>query len=101
MTITHQRSGQIGAVALVILTIAALLLGAGRAAAAPPYLTQATLTDLAFASDTVQSGSAAELTAKWSLPDAPATPAGFTIDLPPDLEGRGDTFSSRQRTTRA
>ncbi len=92
MTITHQRSGQIGAVALVILTIAALLLGAGRAAAAPPYLTQATLTDLAFASDTVQSGSAAELTAKWSLPDAPATPAGFTIDLPPDLEGRGDTF---------
>lgn len=50
------------------------------------------MTDIRFVNTQVQNGSAAEMTAKWSFPNNPTMPAGFTIDLPPELEGRNDTF---------
>lgn len=62
------------------------------ASAAPPYTTEATLSSIQFAESTIQSGTKAELTGAWSLPDSPATPAGFVVDLPDDLQGLEDAF---------
>ncbi|MBK0421583.1 hypothetical protein JD292_05805 [Leucobacter sp. CSA2] len=66
--------------------------GVGAAVAAPPYTTNATVSNINFVKDTVGSGSSAEMTAEWTLPDNPTPPAGMTIALPPELAGRGDTF---------
>jgi len=72
--------------------IAAGIGAAGPASAAADYATNATIDGLRFTSQTVTSGSAAELSGAWSLPDSPTTPAGFVVDLPPELQGRSDGF---------
>jgi uncharacterized surface anchored protein len=63
--------------------------------AAPPYETEATLTDVSFVSQTVESGKRTELTGSWSLPNNPSTPAGFVVDLPAELSGLTDSFDLR------
>ncbi|MBK0421578.1 hypothetical protein JD292_05780 [Leucobacter sp. CSA2] len=75
--------------------------GVGAAMAAPPYATTATVTNIQFVNNTVTSGSSAEMTADWTLPDNPSSPAGFTIALPPELAGRGDTFTIKAQDTGA
>lgn len=65
---------------------------AGPAVAAPPYTTTGTVTDIAFNQATVQSGSKAELTAKWSIADNPTSPAGFELEIDKGLAGWGDKF---------
>ncbi|MDP4334837.1 hypothetical protein Q7F20_15795 [Curtobacterium sp. A7_M15] len=78
-----------------IAAVAAIAVGIGAAvpaSAADGYTTNATIADLRFTSETVTSGSSAELAGTWSLPDSPATPAGFVVDLPPELQGRSDGF---------
>ncbi|GMA32066.1 DUF5979 domain-containing protein [Litorihabitans aurantiacus] len=64
----------------------------GTAAAAPPYATEASVSDVAFTSQEVTTGTLAEIRASWSLPDDPTSPAGFTLPLPPDLTGLPDAF---------
>lgn len=73
--------------------------GAGIASAAPPYATEATLSNFDFTVDKVQGGQHAQLTADWALPDNPTPPAGFVIALPPELEGRADTFNITAQDT--
>ncbi|MCW3492792.1 DUF5979 domain-containing protein [Microbacterium sp. SSM24] len=86
------RRGTAAALA-ALLGFAAAVAGAGAAQAAPPYATEATITSMAFAQSTVQSGSLAELQGTWSLPDDPETPAGFVVPLPEGLQGNADAFS--------
>ncbi|MFD8769414.1 DUF5979 domain-containing protein [Microbacterium oxydans] len=62
------------------------------ASAAPPYTTEATLSSMQFTESTIQSGTKAELTGAWSLPDNPSAPAGFVVDLPNGLQGLEDAF---------
>lgn len=62
------------------------------ASADPPYATDATITDIAFTQSTVQEGKEARLDVSWTLPDNPETPAGFVVDLPPELQGTNDSF---------
>ncbi|CAI9390148.1 hypothetical protein [Microbacterium sp. T2.11-28] len=68
---------------------------AAVAAAAPPYATEAEITAVTFVDETVQSGRSTELTGEWALPDDPAAPAGFTVDLPDGLRGLADAFDLR------
>jgi len=75
-----------------VAAIAAGVCSAVPASAAGTYTTDATIDSLRFTSETVTSGSAAELSGTWSLPDSPATPAGFVVDLPTELQGRSDGF---------
>ncbi|MFS2076176.1 collagen binding domain-containing protein [Curtobacterium sp. CT11-133] len=75
-----------------VAAIAAGISAAVPASAAAEYTTNATIDGLRFTSQTVTSGSAAELSGTWSLPDSPTTPAGFVVDLPPELQGRSDGF---------
>ncbi|UOQ58782.1 DUF5979 domain-containing protein [Leucobacter allii] len=74
--------------------VALLAFGAGAPAAqaAPPWQTEATVTSIEFTSTEVASGSDAELQGTWSLPDNPATPAGFAVELPAELQGLSDDF---------
>lgn len=82
-----------GAVLVALLLAASVaLIGGQRAAAAPPYATRASITDLAFTTSSVMTMSTAQMRANWSLPDDPARPAGFTIVFPSAIVGRGDTF---------
>lgn len=89
----RRRLSRRGAALAVLL---AGLVGVGfaplSAAAAPPYATEATLDSVQFTDSAVQSGTKTELTGTWSLPDHPATPAGFVVDLPEGLRGLPDTF---------
>lgn len=89
------------ALLLLVIGVGAGLAAVPTASAAPPYTTEATVTDIAFTQSTVQNGSQAQLSANWTLPDNPAPTAGFTIDLPPQLVGRGDTFAITARDTGA
>lgn len=75
-----------------VAAIAGGISAAVPASAAAEYTTNATIDGLRFTSQTVTSGSAAELSGTWSLPDSPTTPAGFVVDLPPELQGRSDGF---------
>lgn len=63
-----------------------------EARAAETHNTTATITDLKFTDEVLEFGRDAELTGNWSLPNNPATPAGFILDLPADLRGQTDTF---------
>lgn len=93
MTSLTQGMARAGGFLLALLLAVSLsLTGAGHAVAAPTHATEATVTNLRFVQESVESGSMTRMTADWSLPDAPATPAGFTIDLPTELSGRGETF---------
>ena len=80
-------------------TIALLICGgalvSAPANAAGDYTTNASIDSLRFTSESTQSGSDAAIAGTWSLPDNPATPAGFTIDLPAELQGRSDRFPMR------
>lgn len=67
--------------------------GASASVAAPPWATEATVTSIAFTNDTVPSGSDAELSGSWSLPDNPVAPAGFVVGLPAELQGLTDSFA--------
>ncbi len=78
---------------LLLALVVAVLGLAPAAAAAPPYATDATLTSLEFTQSTVTSGSDARLDGAWSLPDDPATPAGFSVTLPAGLQGLSDSFN--------
>lgn len=66
---------------------------AGAAVAAEARATEATLTGMSFVEDVVQSGSSAQLSGTWSLPDNPSTPAGLTVALPEALQGLSDAFA--------
>ena len=74
--------------ALLILSSASL-----ASAASSNYATTADITSLHFTSSSTQSGSDAQIAGTWALPDHPATPAGFSIDLPRELQGRNDKFA--------
>jgi hypothetical protein len=77
-----------------VIAAIALLAGFGTpASAAPPYRTDATVDSLQFTTDTVASGSFAEIHGTWSLPDRAARPAGFALALPAELRGRADRFA--------
>ncbi|MCB8045172.1 hypothetical protein JM654_16430 [Microbacterium oxydans] len=79
---------RIGAAAVVLVAAAAGAIAAPVAAsAAPPYTTEAKVDSVAFTESAVTSGTKAELTGRWSLPDNPVSPAGFVVDLPDDLRG--------------
>ena len=69
------------------------MLGVATATAAPPYETEADVTDLQFVQETVESGESAQLSGNWSLPDNPTAPAGFTVPFPDGMEGNGSTFN--------
>lgn len=76
-----------------VLAVSMCLFGIAAAAdAAPPYATEATVSDIRFTSTEATSGSQAAIQADWSLPDNPATPAGFSVPLPTELQGRTDAF---------
>ncbi|SEE87869.1 DUF5979 domain-containing protein [Ruania alba] len=83
------------AVVTALLGAVLTLVGVTTATAAPPYETEAEVTDLQFTSEVVRTGSTAELTGSWSLPDNPATPAGFTMALPEGLQGVRTEFPMR------
>lgn len=88
------RPGRLFRLVLTLLSAFVLALTGGAIAqAAPPYTTQGTVTNVQFVETTVTAGGSAALTANWSFPNNPTTPAGFTIDLPSGLAGRGDTFT--------
>ena len=76
---------------LALVALFASLLAATPAQAANPHATEADLT-IAFVDEEVASGTHTEISGTWSLPDNPATPAGFSLPLPPELEGRTDDF---------
>lgn len=83
------------ALAAAALTVAALVVTPAAAASAAPNATEATLESVAFVKSTIQSGQRAEISGAWSLPDDPATPAGFSLDLPDGLRGLTDEFDLR------
>lgn len=89
MKLTHLLR-TVGVAALA--TLLAAFTGATAATAAPPYATEATLTAIDFTENQVASGSDAQLTGSWSLPDNAPTPAGFVVDLPTGLQGLTDAF---------
>lgn len=97
MGISNRRApswrARLGTTAVGAAVVMAGLLAPGAAAhAAPTFETEGTVTHVAFTSDGVTSSRAAEISADWSLPDHPASPAGFTLPLPADLQGRTDAF---------
>ncbi len=71
---------------------ASFTLPAPALGAAVERATTASIDSLDFTSETVASGSSAEIRGTWSLPDHPTVPAGFTLALPPELAGRSDGF---------
>lgn len=88
-----RRIIRLGAAAAVLIAAAAVAVAAPLAAsAAPPYATEAKLDSVAFVESAITSGTKAELSGRWSLPDNPQTPAGFVVDLPDDLRGLPDAF---------
>lgn len=92
MTRRHTRRSRLWRWAAAPL-VALLALGNGTAAvAAPPYATEADITSIEFVEQEVPSGSDAELSGTWALPDNPTAPAGFVVDLPPELQGLSDAF---------
>lgn len=76
------------------LVVGVVALGAtAPAGAGPTHAQEATLTSVNFMSTSVQELTRAEISATWTLPDNPATPAGMTLALPAELSGRTDSFS--------
>ena len=67
--------------------------GVSAAQAAPPYATNGTLTSVDFVDDAAPSGSTVKVHATWSMPDNPTSPAGFSVPLPPELQGRSENFA--------
>ena len=80
---------------VAVMTLLAAAVGIPAAATAADDATTATIESLSFASGTVESGTLAAIEGSWSLPDHPATPAGFTVDLPEELHGNTDSFPLR------
>ncbi|WP_307219482.1 hypothetical protein [Microbacterium sp. SORGH_AS_0888] len=89
---TRRRLVGLAAVVLACIAAAPALSPSAASAATAQRATEATIDSLEFTQQNVTSGSAAELSGTWSLPDDPATPAGFTIALPEALQGRSDGF---------
>lgn len=88
-----QRLARRGVAFLALLAgLFGLVIAPSPASAAPPYATEASIDAVQFTEGVVQSGTKAELTGSWSLPDNPATPAGFVVDLPGGLRGLQDAF---------
>ncbi|MCZ0710985.1 DUF5979 domain-containing protein [Microbacterium paraoxydans] len=83
---------RVAAVAMIVGGFVGALLVPVAATAAPPYTTGATVESLAFTEKAVASGTKAELTGTWSLPDNPVAPAGFVVELPEGLRGLPETF---------
>ncbi|WP_336502710.1 DUF5979 domain-containing protein [Microbacterium paraoxydans] len=83
---------RVAAVAVIVGGFIGALLAPVAATAAPPYATGATVESLTFTETAVASGTKAELTGTWSLPDNPVAPAGFVVELPEGLRGLPDTF---------
>ena len=83
---------RVAAFVAIVGGIVGALLAPVVATAAPPYTTSAAVSSLAFTEKAVASGTKAELTGTWSLPDNPVAPAGFVVDLPEDLRGLPDAF---------
>lgn len=83
---------RLGGVTALIGLVLTLLLGAAGANAAPPYETEGVVTGVDFVAESTQSGSRAQISATWEIADDPTPPAGFSIALPEDLQGRTDSF---------
>lgn len=81
---------------IVLSAIGTLLLTAGLIAApaqaAPPYTTTGTVDSVAFIDETVQDTRITELSGTWSIADDPVPTAGFSLSLPPELQGFAETF---------
>ncbi|MBP1327215.1 hypothetical protein JOF28_002447 [Leucobacter exalbidus] len=95
---------RVGSSVAGLVTTMLLLVGGGTSAAlaAPPYVTEATISDIRFVETSVNEGSYAEISATWALPDNPQPKAGFTIPLPAgELSGRGDKFQILEQGTGA
>lgn len=88
----HARGSIIAAFSAILVFGLGLLGVTAPANAAPPYTTTGTVSSVVFNTKTVQSGGQAELTADWSIANSPKTPAGFTLPLPAELQGRNDKF---------
>lgn len=86
------RPRAVAAIVAALGLLLVILTPAGMATAAPPYTTTGHIDSIAFTSDTVANGHGAKLSAAWSIADDATSPAGFTIPLPADLQGRTDTF---------
>ncbi|MFV0451332.1 MAG: DUF5979 domain-containing protein [Propioniciclava sp.] len=82
------RRAALAAVAAMMLVVG----GAASAMADPPYATEATLSSVSFEASEVSTGSYAQISANWSLPDRATTPAGLVMDLPAELQGRPAGF---------
>lgn len=80
------------ALACIAFVLASALSPSVASAATAGRATEASIDSLTFTQENVTSGSTAELHGTWSLPDAPATPAGFSIALPEALQGRSEEF---------
>lgn len=83
---------RVAAGAVILGGLVGAVLAPLAATAAPPYTTPATVESLAFTETAVASGTKAELTGAWSLPDDPVAPAGFVVELPEGLRGLPDAF---------
>lgn len=83
-----RAGGLVGLLGLLL----TLLIGAVPANAAPSYQTQGVVTGVDFVAESTQSGSRAQISADWKLADDPTPPAGFVLALPPELQGRTDSF---------
>lgn len=90
---TRQRTKTIWAALIAgALTVLGLAAAPTAAFAAGDYATNATISDVTFAKTEITDGQRNELSGKWSLPNNPSTPAGFTLVLPEGLQGREDNF---------
>ncbi|WP_119697480.1 DUF5979 domain-containing protein [Microbacterium halotolerans] len=89
---SQKQSRTVTALTALVAVLLGALVGAAPATAAPPYVQDADITSIDFIEEEVESGTSAELRGTWSLPDHPATPAGFAIDLPAELQGLTDSF---------
>lgn len=96
----RQRTRSIWAVlaagALAVLGLAAV---PSAAFAAAPYETNGTVSNVKFVETTITDGKLSELTGEWSLPNNPTKPAGFTLALPKELQGRSETFDLKATDT--
>lgn len=88
-------------VTVLIAALALVFAGLSPALAAPPYASTGKIDTVKFTNSTNTAGSSAQMSATWSFTDNPSTPAGFTIALPPELAGRGDTFKLKAQDTGA
>lgn len=76
----------------MLLAFAGLIVTAQPASADEPFATEGSVDSIDFVSQQATSGTLAQLTGDWSIADHPTDPAGFSVELPPELQGLDQTF---------